>query len=232
MADQANETPGRAPLAADGNGGVAAAAAREMKPPGYFEGESMTRRHLFGGGVLALGGVATAAAALPAIGFALGPLFEEEAQAWQDVGPPSEFSQDNYIPRTVTLSSNVGDAGKSTIYVREGNPIFKGERGGEYVAVSTRCAHLGCPVRWIEASERFVCPCHGGVYDFQGLVVYGPPVRPLDRFNTRVQGGQVQIGSRYSVNSKLKAFSTRDPGEKLDGLWQYLWPKRPTVPSP
>ena len=55
------------------------------------------------------------------------------------------------------------------------------------MAISTRCAHLGCPVRYIRASQKFVCPCHGGVYDFQGKVVGGPPVRPLDRFYTRVR---------------------------------------------
>ena len=52
--------------------------------------------------------------------------------------------------------------------------------------ISTRCAHLGCPVRYIQASQKFVCPCHGGVYGFQGEVEGGPPVRPLDRFYTRV----------------------------------------------
>ena len=35
--------------------------------------------------------------------------------------------------------------------------------------------------------QRFICPCHGGVYDFPGKVVGGPPVRPLDRFYTRVR---------------------------------------------
>ena len=231
MADMGNEK-GQDPLAADGNGAAAAPAFPPMKPPGYFEGESMTRRALFSGGVIAFGGIATAVITLPAVGFALGPLFEEEKQPWQDVGAPADFVDDNYVPRTITVVPGVGEAGKSTVYIRAGNPIFSGEKKGEYVAISTRCAHLGCPVRWIDASERFVCPCHGGVYDFQGLVVGGPPVRPLDRFNTRVKGGQVQVGSRYSVNSELKRFSTRDPGEKLDGLWQYLWPKRPTVPSP
>jgi menaquinol-cytochrome c reductase iron-sulfur subunit len=231
MADKDNEKYGLNRLAADGDG-AAAAALPQMKPPGYFEGESMTRRALFGAGVLGLGGIATAVIALPAVGFALGPMFEKEDEHWQDVGAPSNFSPDNYLPVTVGLTENVGEAGKSTVYVRQGNPIFAGESKSEYIAVSTRCAHLGCPVRWIEASERFVCPCHGGVYDFQGKVAGGPPVRPLDRFHTRVQAGQVQIGSRYSVNSHLKAFSARDPGEKLDGLWQYLWPKRPTVPSP
>ena len=52
--------------------------------------------------------------------------------------------------------------------------------------MSTRCMHLGCPVRYIDAAQRFVCPCHGGVYDFAGQVDGGPPVRPLDRFYTRV----------------------------------------------
>ena len=159
-------------------------------------------------------------------------MFEEQEQDYQDVGPPSDFTNDNYIPKTITIAPGVGEAGKTTVYIREGNPIFKGERSGEYVAISTRCAHLGCPVRWIVAAERFVCPCHGGVYDFEGKVADGPPVRPLDRFETRVKGGQVQVGPRYSVNSDLKRFSPRDPGEKLDGGWQYLWPKRPSVPSP
>jgi hypothetical protein len=98
-----------------------------------------------------------------------------------------------------------------------------------YVAISTRCAHLGCPVRYIQASERFVCPCHGGVYDAQGKVVGGPPVRPLDRFYTRVRQGRVQVGDRFSLNSKLERFSPRDPSNHLDGFWKYLYPARPTT---
>jgi menaquinol-cytochrome c reductase iron-sulfur subunit len=202
------------------------------KPPGYFEGESMTRRKLFTGGALAAGGIASAAIGLPAIGFALGPVFDEEDVFYQNVGPPSDFSGDNYVPKTITIASGVGEAGKTTVYIRKTNSELPGEKPGGFVAISTRCAHLGCPVRWVVAAQRFVCPCHGGVYDFQGKVAGGPPVRPLDRFVTRVQNGQVQLGPRYSVNSELKRFSARDPGEHLDGLWKYLYPKRFTVPSP
>lgn len=203
-----------------------------MKPPGYFEGESMTRRRMFTGGAMALGGIATAAIGLPAIGFALGPVFEEEEVTWRDVGPPSDFPDDGYVPRTITLTEGVGDAGLSTVYIRKANPdAFAGEKPGEFIAISTRCAHAGCPVRWVTSAERFVCPCHGGVYDFQGKVAGGPPVRPLDRFVTRVRSGQVQLGPRFSVNSQLKRFSPRDPGEPLDGLWKYLYPKRVTTPS-
>jgi quinol---cytochrome c reductase iron-sulfur subunit, bacillus type len=202
------------------------------KMPGYFEGETMTRRALFTGGAMAAGGIAGAAIVLPAIGFAIGPVFKEEDIVYQDVGPVSEFTEDNYVPKTITISSGVGEAGKTTVYIRKTSPALPGEKPGGFVAISTRCAHLGCPVRWVVAAERFVCPCHGGVYDFQGKVAGGPPVRPLDRFVTRVRNGQVQLGPRYSVNSDLERFSPRDPGEPLDGLWQYLYPKRFTVPSP
>jgi hypothetical protein len=89
--------------------------------------------------------------------------------------------------------------------------------------------HLGCPVRYVEASERFICPCHGGVYDFEGKVSGGPPVRPLDRFYSRVRNGNVELGPRYSLNSQLERFSPRDPGQPIDGIGQYIYPSRPTA---
>jgi menaquinol-cytochrome c reductase iron-sulfur subunit len=231
LADETRNERRVAPNGADG-GVTVHQPLPPTKMPGYFEGETMTRRALFSGGVLAAGGIATAAIVLPAIGFAVGPVFEEEEVTWQDVGAVDDFTEDNYVPKTITISSGAGEAGKTTAYIRKTNPELPGEQAGGFVAISTRCAHLGCPVRWVVAAERFVCPCHGGVYDYQGKVVGGPPVRPLDRFVTRVLSGQVQIGPRYSVNSDLKRYSARDPGQPLDGLWQYLYPKRFTVPSP
>jgi menaquinol-cytochrome c reductase iron-sulfur subunit len=203
----------------------------KAKPPGYFEGETMTRRALFSGGAMAAGGIAGAAIMLPAIGFAIGPVFEEAHFEWQDIGAPSDFTPDNYTPKTFSMVTDVNEAGKTIAYVRKRNPSVDPPGSDEFLAISTRCAHLGCPVRWVAPAQRFVCPCHGGVYDALGQVEGGPPVRPLDRFKTRVQNGKVQIGPRYSVNSDLKRFSARDPGEPLDGLWKYLYPKRFTVPG-
>ncbi len=96
--------------------------------------------------------------------------------------------------------------------------------------------HLGCSVRFVQAAERFVCPCHGGVYDFKGSVIGGPPVRPLDRFYTRIVKDdkgvdRVQIGPRYSVNSEFNRFSPRDPGEPLDGIGQFMYPARFSTPK-
>ena len=151
---------------------------------------------------------------------------------WQVVGAPDDFPTDTYVPKVVSIVSGVGEAGKTTVYMRKRNPSVDTEPAdqyNQYVAISTRCMHLGCPVRFVEASERFICPCHGGVYDFQGKRTGGPPVRPLDRFYTRMRNGKVEVGPRFSVNSELERFSPRDPGEDLDGIGQYLYPSRPSV---
>jgi Rieske Fe-S protein len=200
--------------------------------PGAFEGESVTRRRFMTGTAHTAGAIAASAFALPALGFALGPVFEEHKQPWNAIGAPDEFPDDTYVPKTVTTTAGIGQAGKTTVYVRRYNAEIDTEprdQYNEYIAISTRCMHLGCAVRFVEASARFICPCHGGVYDFEGKVSGGPPVRPLDRFYTRMRNGLVEVGPRFSVNSELKRFSPRDPGEDLDGIGQYLYPSRPTI---
>jgi menaquinol-cytochrome c reductase iron-sulfur subunit len=202
--------------------------------PGAFEGETVTRRRFMEGTVLVTGGIATMAFVLPGLGFALGPMFEDTTPTrWQGVGPEDDFNDETYVQRVINLVPEIGDPGKTTIYVRRYNPRrdkhVEGQDPQPYVAISTRCAHLGCPVRYIQASRKFVCPCHGGVYGFEGQVEGGPPVRPLDRFYTRVRAGRVEVGDRFSLNSQLKRFSPRDPSNHLDGLWQYIYPARPTT---
>ena len=57
-------------------------------------------------------------------------------------------------------------------------------------------------------------------------------MRPLDRFQTRVTNGQVEVGPRYSVTNSLDPVRARDPGEFTGGVWDYLYPPRPSVPPP
>jgi menaquinol-cytochrome c reductase iron-sulfur subunit len=198
---------------------------------GAWEGETVTRRRAFEVGAQGVGGIAVAAFALPSLGFALGPLFEDQLpDRYQDVGPEDDFNPETYVPKVISIVPNTGEAGKSTIYVRRTDPARDEKNADQpYVAISTRCAHLGCPVRYVGASRRFICPCHGGVYGFQGEVTGGPPVRPLDRFYTKVERGRVLVGPRFSLNSDLERFAPRDPSNHLDGLWQYLYPSRPTT---
>ena len=204
----------------------------EAEPRGYFEGESLTRRKVFVVASQALGGIAGAAVVLPAIGFALAPVFERGKERWEAVGTTADFVPDTYKQVVFTETLGIGEVGKTTAYVRQGSEKY-GEDPAEYIAISSRCAHLGCPVRFVQAAANFICPCHGGVYDFIGKRIGGPPVRPLDRFQTRVTENHIELGPRYSVTNQLKAVRTRDPGEFTGGIWEYLYPPRPsTFPPP
>ena len=202
--------------------------------PGAFEGETVTRRRFMTGVAHSAGGIAAMAFTLPALGFALGPIFDREPFQWQIIGKPEDFTELSYVTKALTIVEGIGEAGQSIAYVRRRDPAIDTEATFEkngyvlndFVALSSRCMHLGCPVRYVEAAERFICPCHGGVYNFRGEVAGGPPVRPLDRFYTLVHDGYVYIGPRYSVNSELERFSPRDPGEPLDGIGQFLYPSR------
>ena len=114
----------------------------------------MNRRTAFTIAVQAIGGIAGAAIVLPAIGFAAAPLFEQEDEPWQAVGPLSDFTPDTYRPVVITAVEGIGETGKTTAYVRQGDPTitanltkYPPETSNEYIAISTRCAHLGCPVR-------------------------------------------------------------------------------------
>jgi Rieske Fe-S protein len=203
----------------------------DRQMPGAFEGETVTRRRFMTAVVHGSGGVAAAAFALPALGFALGPIFSREPFNWQPIGPPSDFVESTYVIKVITIVQGIGEAGRSIAYVRTRNPAIDTEPEDQYnhwIALSSRCMHLGCPVRFVAAAARFICPCHGGVYDFRGMVAGGPPVRPLDRFYNRLNKttGLVEIGPRYSVNSELQRFSPRDPAQPLDGIGQYLYPAR------
>ena len=191
----------------------------------------MTRRTVFTVAGQAVGGLAGAVVVLPARRLRAGADLRRARGELGGVGPLDDFAADTYKPRVITIVEGIGEAGKTTVYVRRGNPEDPRARSPEptYIAISTRCAHLGCPVRFVQAAGNFICPCHGGVYDFQGKVIGGPPVRPLDRFQTRVVDGQVEIGPRYSVTSQLEPVRARDPGEFTGGIWEYLYPPRPTT---
>ena len=205
--------------------------------PGAFEGETVTRRRLMVLWANGVGGVAAAAFTLPALGFAIAPIFKRQPVTWQAIGTPADFTKSDYVTTVITITPGIGEAGNTIAYVRARNPGIDLEPEDEFnhwVALSDRCMHLGCPVRYVQAAQRFICPCHGGVYDFRGMVAGGPPVRPLDRFFTRLNTDTnlVEIGPRYSVNDELQRFAPRFPGEPINGIGQFLYPAQFDTASP
>jgi glycine/D-amino acid oxidase-like deaminating enzyme len=55
------------------------------------------------------------------------------------------------------------------------------DEDGEVHAVSLRCTHLGCLLRFNAAETSWDCPCHGSRFDVDGQVLEGPAVDPLQR---------------------------------------------------
>jgi Rieske Fe-S protein len=93
-------------------------------------------------------------------------------------------------PMTAVLTERHADGWYDTT---KQTVVFIDRDGDNYRALSSVCQHLGCRVRWDQAKQQFLCPCHGGVYDRTGRVVAGPPPRPLDRLNVRVNRDTSEI---------------------------------------
>jgi len=55
------------------------------------------------------GAVAASAFTLPALGFALAPVFESAHASWQGVGKPGDFSNDDYRYGVITIAQGVGE---------------------------------------------------------------------------------------------------------------------------
>ncbi|MFQ5433579.1 MAG: ubiquinol-cytochrome c reductase iron-sulfur subunit, partial [Anaerolineae bacterium] len=53
-------------------------------------------------------------------------------------------------------------------------------------AIYKVCTHLGCIYPWVEANDRFECPCHGSKYRLDGRRIESPAPRTLDRFQLDV----------------------------------------------
>ena len=53
------------------------------------------------------------------------------------------------------------------------------DEAGTLQALSARCTHLGCIVRFNDAEGAWECPCHGSRFDVDGSVIQGPANKPL-----------------------------------------------------
>jgi nitrite reductase/ring-hydroxylating ferredoxin subunit len=59
---------------------------------------------------------------------------------------------------------------------RRGRPLLvKVASDGGLIAFDTTCPHLGCRVHWEAAKREFVCPCHQGIFNAEGVAISGPP---------------------------------------------------------
>ena len=150
----------------------------------------ISRRRFHAMAVWAIGGFISAGMAIPAIAYIIGPALQSsQAQDWVRLGSTAKVEPGIPTLFKVTVEQQTGwikNEQEISVYVLT-------EDGRNYAALSNICTHLGCRVRWVTDRSQYICPCHNGQFDKQGLVVAGPPPRPLDRYEVRVEGDQLFI---------------------------------------
>lgn len=170
----------------------------EMLPPPSQEEqtarlheENVTRRTFFMKVGFALNGFVALLVATPVVRYLLGPVRKKDDayHSWVDLGEVKNFEAGKTVlvsyrnPFTNTWD---GETANVAAYVRR-------EAGDKFTVFAINCAHLGCPVRWFDESQLFMCPCHGGAYYADGSRASGPPERGLFTYEAKIERGKLMI---------------------------------------
>jgi Rieske Fe-S protein len=99
---------------------------------------------------------------------------------------PTYMIRDRLRPTDGSGIENVPRGGGKVITIDGQRVAVHRTNAGQVIAVSAKCTHLGCFVRWNDAERTWDCPCHGSRFTPEGLVVGGPAEAPLERVDTDV----------------------------------------------
>lgn len=78
------------------------------------------------------------------------------------------------------------------------------KHNGILYALSTTCTHLGCTPNWLEAAQKFKCPCHGSGFKITGVNFEGPAPRPLERWGLSIaDDGQLVVDKSKKFQKEL-----------------------------
>lgn len=161
--------------------------------PSKYRSPVMDRRNFVKVVTAALGSLMAALVGLPVIQFFISPaLGKETGDDWISLGAWEDYPLNTPTLFNFTLSKVNGWEKSSHSY---GVFVLR-EEGGDTVVFSDICTHLSCRVNWNPELEEYICPCHAASFSKNGDVVSGPPPRPMDRFETKLEDGQLFIHFR------------------------------------
>lgn len=75
--------------------------------------------------------------------------------------------------------------GKELLLVRDGHDSAH--------AFEAKCPHEQCDINYSPERQKIECPCHDGLFDLTGKVLSGPPPRPLETYQTIVDGERILV---------------------------------------
>ena len=163
-----------------------------VKPKAETDRRSMME--VMFGSMLAIGwGAMTAAAGLSSLMLArfFFPNLLIEPPSQFKVGFPGDFAADTVATKF-----------KAQFGIWVVNAEYEGQR--QIFALKSVCTHLGCTPNWLEAEQKFKCPCHGSGFYKDGVNFEGPAPRPLERYAIAVaDDGQIAVDKSKTFQEQL-----------------------------
>jgi Rieske Fe-S protein len=160
--------------------------------------EQLSRRGILKIAIWTISGLISSTLGIPAIAYIVRPAIQQNVeQDWVRLGPTSKVElgvPTLFKAKIIRKAGWVSSEDQIAVFVLTKN-------GRDYIAMSNICTHLGCRVRWIQEQERFLSPCHNGIFDKLGMVISGPPPRPLDRYEVKLENEQIYIGKLFRVTT-------------------------------
>lgn len=94
----------------------------------------------------------------------------------------------------VKTIGRIDDISPDSVYpFRSGQLYLVRMKDGGFLALSIKCTHLGCSIRWNEEQEKFICPCHSSEFDIKGNVLNPPAPTALDSYPVIIEQGIVKV---------------------------------------
>jgi cytochrome b6-f complex iron-sulfur subunit len=117
--------------------------------------------------------------------------------------PPSRFTvgtPDKFPP------GQVEERFKAQFGVWIVNAEYNGQQ--QIVALKSVCTHLGCTPNWLEAEQKFKCPCHGSGFYKDGINFEGPAPRPLERYAISLaSNGEIEVDKSRIFQEEMGQWS-------------------------
>jgi menaquinol-cytochrome c reductase iron-sulfur subunit len=149
-----------------------------------------TRRGFYVAAIYGLWTAIGAALGVPALIYLFFPPKVRPQEEWVEVGDISKLAPNS--PVELAYRRNRVDGWK--VYSEKSTAWVVRQPDNSVVAFGPQCTHLGCAYRWDERKTEFLCPCHNSLFAIDGRVISGPAPRPLDRFDTKLEGNKLLVG--------------------------------------
>jgi len=149
-----------------------------------------SRRDFINVVTVTVGAVIGAVVGLPTIGYLVSPALRKQAtEAWILLGPFENIPIG--IPTFFSFTRKRVNGWENTVTSYGVFAVRKDETN--IIVLSNICTHLGCHITWHLDIKEYVSPCRNGHFNINGIETFGPPPRPLDEFQAKVEGGNLFI---------------------------------------